>query len=461
MKNKIIAIDSSINKPINGFFKIILGPSSSHTFGPFRIGQFIKKMLTENSSISEGRLQVKFFSSMALTGKGHNSDIAITAGLLGLPLEETFSSLEIVKRMNYFLPIDNKKIFFNPDEDIIWDTTTPINSHPNSILAILPNKQEQLFESVGGGVVKPDMLPVAYQSCPKELSFHNLSSFTEVAVKFKGSVYEFILAREKAITAKTETEILAELRLKFSYMMAGVENGRLKTGSLLGQTTYRSNALFNHFLANPNRFDYKNITYAAAIAFAEHSATGGIAISAPTAGGGGVLPGVLYGLKHLGIAEERLIKSLFIAGIIGLIIEHNACISGAEAGCTFEIGAAATMSASAAVYAQIEDTSNLQDKRLMLDKISQAAEMILEHNWNLSCDCIGGKVVIPCVERNGDKAFSAVGAADTVLVPNPHYAPVVDFDSLLKIAYAHGKNLPLGLRETGIDGVSKALKPNL
>ncbi len=458
MKLKIIATNSYITKPVNGFFKIILGPSSSHTFGPFRIGQFIRKMIFENNSIQEGKLTLKFLSSMALTGKGHNSDVAITAGLLGLPLEKTFTAFDVAQNRNYLLPIDDKKISFNPATDIIWDKTTAISSHPNSILAILPNGQEQLFESLGGGVVRPDLIPNAYKHCPPELSFHNLSSFTKTAMAFNGSIFDFIMAREKAIKGQTETEIIKELQLKFAYMMAGIENGKSKTGSLLGQTTYRSKALFQHFLAHPNRFDYKNITYAAAIAFAEHSATGGIAISAPTAGGGGVLPGVLYGLRHLGIAEESLIKSLFIAGIIGLVIEHNACISGAEAGCTFEIGAAAAMSAGAAVYAQLKDTENQKDKQLILEKISQAAEMIFEHNWNMGCDCVEGKVVIPCVERNGDKAFSAVGTADTVLVPNPSYSPVVEFDALVKIAYAHGKNLPNGLRETGIDGVGKALK---
>jgi L-serine dehydratase len=380
---------------------------------------------------------------------------------LGLPLEDTFTSLEVIQAHNYKLSIDGKDIYFNPAKDIIWDKTTQTTSHPNSIIAILPNGEEKLFESVGGGVVNPDPFPKAYNNCPKELSFHNLGSFIDAAVNFKGSIYDFIMAREMAITEKTEAKILDELRLKFSYMMAGVENGKSKTGSLLGLTTYRSKSLFEHFLAHPNRYDYKMITYAAAIAFAEHNATGGIVISAPTAGGGGVLPGVLYGLQHLGIAKEELIKSMLIAGIIGLVIEHNACISGAEAGCTFEIGAAAAMAAGLAVYTQLKDSSNEENKRMILDKISQAAEMIFEHNWNMACDCVDGFVVIPCVERNGDKAYSAVGTADIVLVPNPNYSPKVGFDALVKIAFEHGKKLPFGLRETGIDGVTKALRRNL
>lgn len=458
MKAKIIATTNSIEKPVNGFLKVILGPSSSHTFGPYQIGKAIREILSADNQPLKGRLKIKFLASMAHTGKGHNSDIAIIAGLLGLPLEEVFTSLEVIQAQNYKLSINGKEIYFNPAEDIIWDTTTQITSHPNSIIAILPNGEEKLFESVGGGVVKPDLFPKTYKHCPKELSFHNLSSFIDAATSFKGSIYDFIMAREKAITEKTEAKILDELKIKFSYMMAGVENGRSKTGSLLGLTTYRSKSLFEHFLAHPNRYDYKMITYAAAIAFAEHNATGGIVISAPTAGGGGVLPGVLYGLQHLGIAKEELIKSMLIAGIIGLVIEHNSCISGAEAGCTFEIGAAAAMSAGLAVYAQSNDSSNEENKRMILNKISQAAEMIFEHNWNMACDCIGGFVVSPCVERSGDKALSAVGTADVVLAPNPNYSPTVDFDALVKIAFEHGKKLPFGLRETGIDGVTKALK---
>jgi L-serine dehydratase len=149
---------------------------------------------------------------------------------------------------------------------------------------------------------------------------------------------------------------------------------------------------------------------------------------------------------------------MLIAGIIGLVIEHNACISGAEAGCTFEIGAAAAMAAGLAVYTQLKDSSNEENKRMILDKISQAAEMIFEHNWNMACDCVGGFVVIPCVERNGDKAYSAVGTADIVLVPNPNYSPRVGFDDLVKIAVIHGRGLPDELRETGKGGVNKALK---
>ena len=175
MQLKLISFQSNIKKPINEFLKIIIGPSSSHTFGARRIGEFIRKSIAESPDITKGQLKLKFLSSMAMTGKGHNSDIAITAGLLGLSLEDTFSAIDIIKQKGFIINIDGKLINFDPTMDIVWDKKTVISSHPNSIIALFPNGKEQLFESLGGGVVRPDLMPAKYKNCPKELSFYNLS----------------------------------------------------------------------------------------------------------------------------------------------------------------------------------------------------------------------------------------------------------------------------------------------
>lgn len=179
-------------------------------------------------------------------------------------------------------------------------------------------------------------------------------------------------------------------------------------------------------------------------AVSENNASGDIIVTAPTCGASGVLPAVLtYMYEQYNIEEEKIIKALAIAGVIGNLVKTNASISGAECGCQAEIGTACSMAAGATAY--------LMD--LDLEKIDNAAEIAMEHHLGLTCDPIYGYVQIPCIERNAVAALRAVDAANMAKIATGKR--FILFDLVVDTMYETGKDLNSHYRETSKGGLAK------
>jgi L-serine dehydratase len=229
-------------------------------------------------------------------------------------------------------------------------------------------------------------------------------------------------------------------------MKEAVERGLAKEGRLPGPLNLRRKASTYYVKAEgfKDNLRTRGLTFAYALAVSEENASGGVIVTAPTCGSSGVLPAVLYHIwKSRNVPEERMLRALATAGLIGNVVKQNASISGAEVGCQGEVGVACAMAAAAAC--QLFGGSPAQ--------IEYAAEMGLEHHLGMTCDPVCGLVQIPCIERN---AYAAARALDANI-----YASLTDgshrvsFDKLVTVMKETGHDLPSLYKETSTGGLAK------
>ena len=239
------------------------------------------------------------------------------------------------------------------------------------------------------------------------------------------------------------------LRQVWQAMKEAVERGLAAEGRLPGPLNLRRKA--STYLVKAEGFKdnlrTRGLTFAYALAVSEENASGGVIVTAPTCGSSGVLPGVLYHIwKSRDMAEQRILRALATAGLIGNIVKHNASISGAEVGCQGEVGVACAMAAAAAC--QLFGGSPKQ--------IEYAAEMGLEHHLGMTCDPVCGLVQIPCIERN---AYAAARALDAnIYATFSDGSHRVSFDRLVEVMKETGHDLPSLYKETSEGGLAKAMK---
>ena len=394
---------------IRNIFKMGFGPSSSHTMGP--------KLAAENFLVRNPQadsFRVTLYGSLAATGKGHLTDIAIIKTLVPFPVE------------------------------IVWEPTTVLPFHPNGMKFEAFNEQgtvvdQQVMYSTGGGEI------VEEGESPKEATqVYGLSKLQEILLwcEQNGRTYwEYVFERE-------DTDIQDYLFEVWKVMKAAVERGIDTEGVLPGGLGLQRKASAYYVKASGYKASLKSraLVYAYALAVSEENAGGGRVVTAPTCGSSGVLPGVLYHLyKSYEFSDNKILKALATAGLIANIVKTNASISGAEVGCQGEVGVACAMTAAAAN--QLFGGSVTQ--------IEYAAEMGLEHHLGLTCDPICGLVQIPCIERN---AFAAVRALDANL-----YSSLSDgnhrvsFDKVVEVMRQTGHDLPSLYKETSEGGLAKQL----
>lgn len=116
----------------------MVGPSSSHTAGAVRIGRIAKKLMAERIVEAELLLHGSFLA----TGKGHGTDRALIAGLLGMDVDDDRirTSFEIAKESG---------LSFTFGSIMLTD------GHPNSVKMFLTGesgkKLEIVASSIGGG----------------------------------------------------------------------------------------------------------------------------------------------------------------------------------------------------------------------------------------------------------------------------------------------------------------------
>ena len=392
---------------IQEMFKIGPGPSSSHTFGPMRASQFMKESYPHAT-----RFEVTLFGSLALTGKGHLTDQIIIKTLKPIPVNIQF---------DYKSEVD----------------------HPNTmIIQAYCNDQfmgEHHFVSIGGGKIEIDH--------QKNSAMNMIYPHTKMD-DIQAYCSEKHIGLDEYVDEVEGKDFDSYMKTIFNTMIKCVRQGLKKTGVLPGSLKLDrvAHALYQSATSCDNMQD-KNALLLASYAYAasEQNASGGIVVTAPTMGSCGVLPALCYHYYNdLKFPKDKIIQGLKIAGLIGNLIQYNATISGAKAGCQAEVGAACSMGAAMIAFLQAQNNQ----------QIECAAEIGLEHHLGLTCDPVGGYVMIPCIERNAVAAQRSIDAARLAKYIRNVKKNRVSFDMVVKTMNLTGIKLPIELKESALGGLA-------
>ena len=398
-------------KTLKELYRIGIGPSSSHTMGPRKAAELFLEKHPEAASF-----EVTLYGSLAATGKGHMTDVAI------------------LDTLTPHAPVDLK-----------WAPEIFLPFHPNGMLFKSKDETGKVTDewtvySVGGGAL-------AEEGIPKIDSQHiyQMSSMSEIlgwCERTGKSYWEYVQECE----ASDIWDYLSEV---WKVMREAVERGLEEEGVLPGPLNLRRKAATYYIKAKGYKDNLRSrgLVFSYALAVSEENASGGKIVTAPTCGSCGVVPAVLYHLaKSRDFSEMRVLRALATAGLIGNIVKHNATISGAEGGCQAEVGVACSMAAAAS--SQLFGGSPAQ--------IEYAAEMGLEHHLGMTCDPVCGLVQIPCIERN---AYAAARALDSniysAFTDGTHR---VSFDKVVEVMKQTGHDLPSLYKETSEGGLAKDYK---
>ena len=445
-------------------FRIGIGPSSSHTVGPIRIGKrFVNSLHRESLFDSTQRIEVVLQGSLALTGIGHATPKACILGLLGLEPEtlDPDAADALVARVEtdgVLLLSGDREISFSPKTDLIFDFETVPALHPNGMVmrafdgpgALL---REQTYYSTGGGFIaskeqletplEDDIVPTA-ASVP--YPFGSADALLEICAANDMAIHDVIYANEDAMRPREQTD--AALDRIAEVMNACIDRGLNTDGILPGGLKVKRRApkiwekLHGAPLSNEREqlFDWLNVY---AMAVNEENANGGQVVTAPTNGAAGIIPAVL---RHYCAGERKneknIRKFLLTAGGIGLLYKQRASISGAEMGCQGEVGVACSMAAGG--LAAVWGATPLQ--------VTSAAEIGMEHNLGLTCDPVGGLVQIPCIERNAIGAVKAVNAARLALHASEKMK--VSLDQVIETMRQTGLDMSTKYKETSQGGLA-------
>ncbi len=376
--------------------------------GPYRAAQLFAARHADAA-----RFEVTLYGSLAATGKGHMTDVAIT------------QALEPIAPVN-----------------ILWQPFHFLEYHPNGMLFKAIEADDTVSEewtvySIGGGALS--------EGTDKEMSvsgdvykMNTLSEIIEWCDTNGRQLWEYVdLCEGPGIW-----DYLQEI---WEAMKASVERGLNAEGRLPGPLNLSRKAAVYYVKAlgyQPN-LRSRGLVFAYALAVSEENASGGIIVTAPTCGSSGVIPGVLYHLaKGHAFSDTKILHALATAGLIGNVVKQNASISGAEVGCQGEVGVACAMAAAAAC--QLFGGSVYQ--------IEYAAEMGLEHHLGMTCDPVCGLVQIPCIERN---AFAACRALDSNVYSSfSDGRHRISFDHVVEVMKQTGKDLPSLYKETSAGGLA-------
>jgi L-serine dehydratase len=297
------------------------------------------------------------------------------------------------------------------------------------------------YYSVGGGDIICMEMPVEDEDSSELYGMSTLKEILDWCNRSGKSFWEYVDEVEGSNYGFWD-----HLYLVWDVMQKAVERGIDQEGALPGPLNMRRKALSYFVRADgqSDAFRTRGLIFSYALAVSEENASGGTIVTAPTCGSCGVLPSVLYHLKKTyGFSDQRIVRALATAGLIGNIVKYNASVSGAEVGCQGEVGVACAMAAGAVT--QLMGGSPSQ--------IEYAAEMGLEHHLGLTCDPVGGLVQIPCIERNAYAAARAFDAGIYSLYTDGRHR--VTFDQVVNVMKQTGKDLPSLYKETSEGGLAK------
>jgi L-serine dehydratase len=443
------------------FYKVGPGPSSSHTIGPMRITydfyQRCTKLPADQLAKATG-LKVHLYGSLSATGKGHGTERASLAGLVGkepATVDPLFLD-EMIAKPNQTYPVKLGDKTFNLSlVDIIYDSPKGEFPHPNTMTCkLLAGDQailEQEYYSVGGGFIEWKGYTPPKKGQPK-YPYATMKELRQHAERNNLSIAQVVLANEVAVSGKTEEEIYAFLDKISGAMLATVKSGlSIKEGVLPGPIKLHSKAATVWERAQDDKYESDRaiaLVSAFALAASEENARGHLVITAPTGGSAGVMPAIVYALVNSkrSLPMDKVRQGLLAGAAIGYLCKHNATLSGAEGGCQSEIGVASAMTA--AFIAQAMDSSP--------QIIENAAESALEHHLGMTCDPVAGYVQVPCIERC---AFGAVKAWIAFMIATNEIASRhrVDLDTTITTLAQTGRDMGTKYKETSEGGLAANL----
>lgn len=396
-------------KSIKEIYRIGNGPSSSHTMGPKKAAEMFLSRFHGAESY-----RVTLYGSLAATGKGHLTDVAI---------------------LNVLEP--------NVPVEIVWEPKVFLPFHPNGMKFEALNSKGECMDSwtvysVGGGALAEDgrRMSSASEDIYKMDHMQQILNWCEQGGR---NYWEYVKECE-------DDDVWDHLALVWDTMKKSIERGLEQEDVLPGPLNLRRKAATYYIRASGYKESLRSrgMVFSYALAVSEENAAGGKIVTAPTCGSCGVVPAVLYHLqKSRDFSDTRILRALATAGLIGDIVKNNASISGAEVGCQGEVGVACAMASAAAN--QLFGGSPAQ--------IEYAAEMGLEHHLGMTCDPVCGLVQIPCIERN---AYAAARALDANLYSSfTDGIHRVSFDKVVQVMKQTGHDLPSLYKETSEGGLAK------
>ncbi len=460
-------------------FKIGVGPSSSHTLGPWRASQeWISKLKKTQVFLLTDNIKVDLYGSLSLTGKGHATDYAILLGLSGadpeyVPIKDIDGIINSIKETNLLYLNNEKMISFSIDNINFNKEFLPLNPNGLTFTAFKDGEiiSKETYYSIGGGFIIQeedslvDEIEVTKQNLPYPIN--RAVELDRYCIRQKLSISEIVFQNELVIN--TEEKINSELHRIWTEMLECIYVGCHTKGILPGGLNVKRRAFDTHAkliksstYTNPNEWitairssevKFREIlkwVSCFALSVNEVNASLGRVVTAPTNGSAGVIPAVL--MYYLVIENheadfEHIKKFLLTASEIGSLFKKNATISAAMGGCQAEIGVSSAMAAGALV--ELLDGTPAQ--------CLVAAEIAMEHHLGLTCDPIGGLVQIPCIERNAMGAIKAINAAEMALETNPKDVKV-PLDKVIDTMWETAKDMNKNYKETSEGGLAVTVR---
>lgn len=446
---------------VEEMYKVGPGPSSSHTIGPMRITYDFYQRATKlppDQLNQATALKVHLFGSLSATGKGHGTERASLAGIVGkepATIDPAFlDDLAANPNQSFDVKLGPKTIKASL-QDVVFDEVKGDWPHPNTMTCKLMAGDKTLLEqeyySVGGGFIEWKGYTPPKKGAPK-YPYSTMAEVLAHAKKDNISIGQLAMANEVAVSGKSEAEINAYLDKILGAMHATVKTGLGAPASTLpGPIKLKTKAgdIYNKANAATSTPTQRAIALVSAFALAgsEENARGHLVITAPTGGSAGVMPAVVYSLSEgAKMPADALRRGLLAGALVGYLGKHNATLSGAEGGCQAEIGVASAMSAALIAEAYGEPPQ----------VVANAAESALEHHLGMTCDPVAGFVQIPCIERC---AFGAVKAWTAYLIAK-NEIPVnrrVDFDTTVSAMALTAKEMNSKYKETSEGGLAVSL----
>ena len=457
--------------------KVGIGPSSSHTMGPWNAAESFLNLIRRAHPISEVKeVFVEFFGSLAKTGIGHGTDIAAMLGLSGenfktIDTSSIDSKIEAIKSSNQINLAGEKVIPFVYGEHLILNKAKSLDFHPNGMIfrAVFENGETltQDYYSVGGGFIATQEENSFEKHCIRTLyPCHNGEDIVKYVNRLGlNRISDLIFLNEESWRSKEETE--KEALYIWQQIKECIYKGVNREGTLPGglNVTRRAAGLNRKLLkdkiyknidewfqmvvdAEENFVNISKWVSCFALAVNEENASFGRIITAPTNGASGVIPAVLmYSQAFTEFnKEEDIIRFLLVAGEIGTLFKKNATISAAMGGCQAEVGVSSAMAAAGLT----EIMGGTPGQVLM------AAEIAMEHHLGMTCDPIAGLVQIPCIERNSMGAIKAITAANIAIESDPSKAKV-SLDQVIQSMWDTAQSMNDRFKETSEGGLAIAV----
>ncbi len=459
--------------------KIGVGPSSSHTLGPWRAAErFLAELREENLLQNIERVKVDLYGSLSLTGKGHATDLAVMLGLSGqdpeyIPVQNIDGIIKSIESNNEINLGNEVAVPFFFLQDIVFNKDF-LPFHANGLKFTAYTKDDQEYEStfysIGGGFVVKEERENAKKKheikCAFPYPIQNADELLAYTVQLNKSISEIVYENEKSM--RSEEEVHSELMRVWNTMLECMYIGCHSEGILPGGLNVRRRAFDMHQnliglanYSNPQEWletirktevKFRQIlkwVSCFALAVNEVNAALGRVVTAPTNGSSGVIPAVLMYymvIENHNAGEKEIKQFLMVAGEIGSIFKKGATISAAMGGCQAEIGVSSAMAAAALCELMGGEPA----------QVLMAAEIAMEHHLGMTCDPIGGLVQIPCIERNTMGAIKAINAAELALETDAKNAKV-PLDKVINTMWQTAKDMNNKYKETSEGGLAVAV----